>query len=234
PSLGRPSIHPSALAVCTTRGREVRNGYSLALLHPRALPHRNIVARVGQVSDVVDDPLITPAIAVNIPLGAGRKAGRINDGTSRDNPADKGAHSAARERRCGRGNGVGRGRPAVIQRVPGSASGLVAERVGISLPRQPIRIVLGKKRRGGGEDTAQVHLRLRLPSLGLIGHEVRDGDRSEDPDDRHHDHQLDQGKTLIPFDTFTHCPFLLFSESLTILRPRLRTARSRLHWLLYV
>src|SRR5207302_8405784 len=125
------------------------------------------------------------------------------------NTPTKVPHSAAIEPLHRRPNCFGPFLSTVIPRTPIYTLSLHDALPIFSLPRQPIRIVLGKKRRGGGEDTAQVYLRLRLPSLGLIGHEVRDGDRRQDPDDRHHDHQLDQGKTLIPFDTFTHCPFLL-------------------------
>ena len=45
----------------------------------------------------------------------------------------------------------------------------------------------------------EVGLRLGLARLHLILQEVRDGDSCQDPDDRHDDHQLDQGKTLLPF-----------------------------------
>src|SRR3989442_6751717 len=96
--------------------------------------------------------------------------------------------------------------------VPDVAGRHVAERVGI---RHAISIVFSKIRRGGGEDATQIHFGLGLARLSLIGHEVRDGDRRQDPDDRDHDHQLDQGKAPIPFNVSHHQLVLLFSESFT-------------------
>src|SRR4029078_441578 len=40
----------------------------------------------------------------------------------------------------------------------------------------------------------------------MVGDEVRNRDRGQNTDDRDHDHQLDQGKTLLTFKRLTH-PF---------------------------
>src|SRR5206468_2812610 len=107
-----------------------------------------------------------------------------------------------------------RGLPAPRTRAP-CRSGL--QRYVVAPVGQVSDIVdLPEIRRGGGEATAQIRRRLRLRRLGLIGHEVRDGDRRQDPDDRDHDHQLDQGKAPIPFHVSDHQRVLLFSESYTL------------------
>src|SRR5207244_3155262 len=117
---GGLSRHPSALEVYTKRGRGVRNDPSPALLHQLGLLC-DVVIGVGQVSEVVDCPLVAGAVAVDIPDGARREASHTSGRTSR-NWGDRRCHSTARSRNlilgCRHGNGVGPTRPPIVDRVP--------------------------------------------------------------------------------------------------------------------
>ncbi len=68
-----------------------------------------------------------------------------------------------------------------------------------------IAVIVTEERHLGGVNARQVSLRFRLLRLRLIRHEVGNGDGRQDADDRHDDHQLNQGKTLVTFDLLKHC-----------------------------
>ena len=63
----------------------------------------------------------------------------------------------------------------------------------------PILHPIGKKRRLGRIEVAQVAHRRGVEAADAVLGELRDGDGRQDADDRHDDHQLHQGKTFLSF-----------------------------------
>lgn len=153
---------------------------------------------------IIDEPTIDGHIVVHVPRRCRGEAGPIRRDSARTCIRlrhDRGHGSlngiAVQSRTVGTGVGARRGSagPATIG-VPigGIAGQLKPDFIKASVPR-----AFSEERRFGDEDSTEVRPCFGLARRRLIPQEVGDRDRRQNADDRNHDHQLNERKTLLPF-----------------------------------